>query len=229
MKELENLTEEQLQAELERRQTAKKEAEKKAKESYEKERDKLVTDLVLDAHNLYQLMVNFKTHAINELNAFHEKAKKYGDVRSHSKGGFGLRSENGAMKVKLVRNTKAEYDERADMAEDLIREFLADMVKKRDQKVFNLITALLERGKHNEFNPANITTLLKHESDFTDERWQKAMKLFKEAHNVVLISMNVEFYQKNNMDKDEPIILTLASIPVVEEEEVKANDPIESL
>lgn len=223
MKDLAELTEEQLQAELERRRAAKREQEKREREAYEAERNTLVESLVSEAVVLNRRMSDFKQTALARLNQFAKLAYRYGDIRSNSKGGFSLRSSDGTKKVALVRNTKTEYDERADLAEELIRDFLADMVKKRDLKTYNLLSDLLERGKHNEFNPANIAVLLKHEHDFEDPRWKKAMKLFKESYNLILISMNVEFYQKNSMDKDQAITLTFASIPVNEEVETGDN------
>lgn len=219
MKDLQNLTDDQLQAELKRREAQKREDEKAAKQAYETDRNALVTELINYAVDLHKQMAYFKGYALNELNGFAKKAYQYGDIRGNSKGGFSLRSADGTMRVSLVRNTKVEYDERADMAENLIRDFMTDMVKKRDIKVFNFIMALLERGKNNEFNPANIATIIKHEADFNDERWVKAIKLFKESHNVILISMNVEFYTKNSMDKDEAISLTFSSIPLTENAE----------
>lgn len=221
MKELETLTEDQLQAELDRRQAAKKEEAKKAKENYESNRNELVTHLVESAIELNKQMRFFKQHAIDNLNDFGKEAFKYGDIRKHSKGGFSLRSADGTMKVALVRNTKQEYDERADLAEKHLRDFLADMVKKRDQNAYEIITALLERGKAGEFNPAAIAALIKMEDRYTDERWVQAIKLFKESHNLILISMNVEFYFKNRMDKDEAITLTFASIPIEQETEAE--------
>lgn len=227
--ELEKLTEEQLQAELERRQAAKKDAEKKAKEDYEAKRDTLVRELLQGAIDLNSEMAFFKNFAVNELEKFYTEAKQYGDVRSNSKGGFSLRSADGNYKVMLERNTKAEYDERADMAEALLREFLTAMVKKRDQQAYNIITALLQRGKDGRFNPAAVAALLKMEDDFNDERWNKAMKLFKESHNNILIAMNVSFYRKNSMGKDISIPLTFASLPVEGTEEETGDTPEEKL
>ena len=224
---LEGLTNEQLQAELERRKSVEKEAEKERKKVYEANRNNLVTELVHEASDIYAQMAIFKIKAVEKLEEFYEEAKEYGNVKKSSKGGFSLRSADGDLMVKLVRNTKSYYDERANTAEDLIREFITDMVKKKDVAAFNLIMALLERGKNNEFNPANIATLIKKKDDFKDARWQRAIKLFEEAHNTVLISMNVEFYRKDKADKDQSIVLTLASIPLEEKED--QENPVNDL
>lgn len=216
---LSKLTSEELAAELAKREGQKKLAKQKAKEVYEADRDEIVGFLVDGAMRIHNDMVVFKNVAVDEMEEFYEKAKAYGDVRSNSKGGFGLRSNDGLFKVVLDRNTKVEYDERANLAEKLIREFLADMVKKRDQKAYEIITTLLQRGKDGNFNPAAVAALLKWEDSYEDERWVKAMQLFKESHNIIEIGMNVSFYKKNNEEKDEAISLTFSSIPVADKPE----------
>ncbi|MBN1652027.1 MAG: DUF3164 family protein [Bacteroidales bacterium] len=221
---LSKLPDNELLAELERREASKKEALKKKKLDYESDRDDLVNYLLTDALTLHAQLLMFKNVAVEELEAFYEKAKQYGDVRSHSKGGFSLRSNDGRYKVVLERNTKVELDERANMAEKLIREFLGDMVKKRDQKAYEIITTLLQRGKDGKFNPAAVAALLKWEDSYDDERWVRAMELFKESHNLTVIGMNVSFYRKNNEDKDEAISLSFSSLPVADMEPEDVSD-----
>lgn len=196
-----------------KREQERKEHELKRKD-YEDKRDKMVARLVSTAQALQQDMKMFKSLTILELEDFRKLANDYGDIRSNSKGGFTLRNADGSMKVMYERNVISEYDERADWAEDLLRNFLGDMVKKRDSAAYEVITGLLQRGSKGDFNPAAIAALLKMEDKFDDERWIKAIKLFKESYNSRLVAMNVSFFVKNSLDKDEAIKLTFASIPV---------------
>ncbi|WP_180327148.1 DUF3164 family protein [Labilibaculum manganireducens] len=210
------LSEEDLQAELDRRQEAKKREAIKAKENYETDRDKLVGSMINQALYINSVMGAFKGEAISRLDDFYERAKAYGDIRSTSKGGFSLRTSDGKFKVSYDRNTMVEYDERADLAEQQLREFLQHMVKKRDEKAYEIITTLLERGKSGQFNPIAINQLIKMEDKFNDPRWVKAVQLFKESHAVHLISYSVSFYVKNeDSGKDELVRLSLPSIPII--------------
>lgn len=182
------------------------------KAGYEAERHDLVVRLAKQAEELSIRLAEFKTIAVRQLEEFRKRAEEYGDIRSNSKGGFSIRNANGTYKVAYERNVVSEYDERADLAESLLREFLSDMVKKRDAQAYEIITGLLERGKRGDFNPAAVNALLKMKDKYTDERWVKAMALFIESFNTRLISMNVSFFKKNAMDKDVLIPLTFASI-----------------
>lgn len=218
MEGLKTLSEEDLQAELDRRQEAKKRQAIKAKEKYEGDRDELVKKMCGSALYIHQIMREFKTESIHKLDDFHAIAKAYGDIRSTSKGGFSLRSSDGEYKISYDRNTMVEYDERADLAEAQLRDFLAHMVKKKDSRAYEIITALLERGKSGKFNPIAINSLLKMEDKFNDPRWVKAMQLFKESHDVLLISYSVSFYTKDaETGKDEIVRLSLPSIPIISE------------
>lgn len=207
------LTVQELEAMLAEKKKQEKEAKRAMREAYEAERDQMVKYLIGRAAELNEAMSTFKQEAIEKLEAFRETAKEYGDIRSHSKGGFSLRSTDQSLMISYDRNTKSEYDERADMAEQLLKEFLEAKVKTRDKKAYRTVTALLTRNnKTGQFNPVSINSLLAIEDNYDDERWVKAMNLFKESYTNIFISMSVSFYKKNAQDKDELIPLTFASI-----------------
>jgi hypothetical protein len=210
---LKDLSLDELEALLEKRKKEEKEASRLARATYEAERDRLVTELISQAEKINQQMVAFKNEAVDKLEQFRETAKKYGDIRSNSKGGFSLRNTDQTLMVSYDRNTKSEYDERADLAEEQLRSFLEDKVKKRDRKAYRTIMALLTRNrKTGQFNPVGINSLLAIEDNYEDERWHKAMQLFKESYTNISISMSVSFYKKNDQDKDILIPLTFASL-----------------
>lgn len=211
---LSQLSEEELEKALKARKEKKRKEREKKKEEYEAKRDELVKRLVDDAMHIHTIMKEFKRDAIEELENFREVAREYGDIKRHSKGGFSLRHRESGAKVTYERNTKSEYDERADQAAELIREFLKDTVKKRYQEAYELISSLLAKNKAGDFNPSQIVKLIAMKDKFSDERWQKAIELFEECHNTILISMNVSFSQKNEMGKDINIPLTFASMDV---------------
>jgi hypothetical protein len=186
----------------------------KARESYEAGRDVLVAQLVARAKVLNDQMRDFKQYAIDQLEAFRETANDYGDIRKNSKGGFSLRHRASGEMVSLDRNSVPEYDERAASAEELLKEFLEDKVKKRDLPTYRTIMALMERNKQGDLTPSRIGSLLKVKDNYDDARWIKAMELFEESFRIREISYSVSFFRKDSMQKDQAIVLTFASIPV---------------
>lgn len=210
----ENFTTQELEQMLADRKKKEKEEKLAKKEAYEKKRDEFVYSMVKRAIVLHNEMKYFKKYCLEELEKMREEANDYGDIRSNSKGGFSLRHRETQEMVSLDRNSVPEYDERAAMAEGLIKEFIEDKVKKKDMQTYRTIMALLERNKQGDLTPSRVASLLKVRDNYDDERWKKAMELFEESFRIREISYSVSFFTKDNMGKDKAIALTFASIPV---------------
>lgn len=213
IKKAEDMSVEELQDLLKKKNAQRREQLLLEKQTYEQERDQTVQAMVEEALELHKRMVAFKAKTTARLESFRKSAQKYGDIRSNSKGGFSLRHSGQRFRVSYDRNTKAEYDERAALAEELLKEFLEDQVKKKDLQTFRTINALMTRNKKTgDFNPTSINSLIAIEDNYQDERWRKAIKLFKESYQVVEVSMSVSFYQKDEAGKDQLIPLSLTSL-----------------
>lgn len=198
-----------------------KEEEKKrqeARELYEIDRDEMILNLTTKAHELSQTLRVFKTEVFQEIEKFQEKAKEYGDVRSNSKGGFSLRTKNGELKISYERNIINEFDERADMALGLIKEFLETTVKKRDLKSYKIISTLLVRNKAGDLNVSRVIQLLDLRNEFDNEQWRKAMNLLEESYRDRPIAYGISFYTRNpKTGKDELIPLSFSSVDLIAE------------
>src|SRR5574343_1379353 len=133
----------ELEALLKMKQQEDRERRARDRENYEQKRDELVAELVQRAHVLHMQIGDFKQYAIDRLEEFREIANAYGDIRRNSKGGFSIRHRATNEMVSLDRNAVPEYDERAALAETLIKEFLEDKVKKRDLPTYRTIMALI--------------------------------------------------------------------------------------
>lgn len=213
MKELESLTVEELEKLLAEKKKEEKTDYLKKKAEYEKYRDNMVKSLTSEAEELNKKMQTFKDKVMKKMQGFKTKAEEYGDIRKHSQGGYSLRTTDQALKMAYERNSVPDYDERANMAEELLNEFLSDMVKKADHQAYNVIRTLMSRNKKGDFSPARINSLLAIKDNYKDERWKKAMQLFEESFSNRLISYSVSFYKKNEeTGKDDHINLSFASL-----------------
>lgn len=189
------------------------------KEEFESAGDNIADAYVEEAKAIRECLVDFKTRAINRMLEYREEANIYGGVRKGSKGGYSVRSRKTDNKIALVRDVKSEYDDRAKIAEQLIKEFLADKVKKRDQDSYEFIVSLLEKNAKGGYEPAMIAKLLKQKDRWQDERWQRAMQLFTEAHNTIFKKLNVRFWFKDPLtDEEVDVVLSFSALPVNKEE-----------
>ena len=212
MNNLENLSSADLEKLLAEKKKQEKEQRQKLKLEYEAKRDAMVSKMVALAIEQHKKLKEFKEQAMAQVEEFRELTKTYGDIKSNSKGGFGLRTKDQKYMMVLDRNTKPEYDERAGMAEQLLKEFLEDKVKKHDLKVYRTISALMERNKKGDYTPARIASLLKIKDNYDDHRWTKAMELFEESFQNRTVSMSLSFYMKDETGKDQLISLSFPSL-----------------
>ena len=215
LKILEQLDTKELERLLKEKKKLEKREYERKKRNYEDYRDKMIRELIEEAKRLHNELKAFKQKTFIKLLKFKQYAMKYGDIKKSSKGGFSLRTKDGRLMVKLERNLKNEFDERAELAVQLIQDFLKDKVYKRDRVVYDMIMQLLARNKRGDLNIARVWQLLQMREKFDDPRWVKAMQLMEEAYMNRPVSYSLSFYEKDPVtEKDELLSLSLPSIPV---------------
>lgn len=200
---------EQMLAEKKKQQV---ENEKAARAKYVKERDALIINLSLVAMTMNKELEKFSLNAHEAMRQQRIKLDEYGGIRKNSKGGFQLMTEDGEYKIKYDYHGIADYDERANKAEELLKDFLQDTIKKKDKGLYNIIVSLLERNKAGQLEFSRISSLYKYENDYDDPRWREAIKLFKESFVVKGSKMQPRFYKRAENGTYELINLNFSSI-----------------
>mgnify|MGYP001627236097 CR=1 FL=1 len=206
-------------AELERIVEARKkqetDAEKAKREAYEKNKNNLVYALCHFGIQLNDELLEFKQKAFNELRKFYEEMKAYGDVKEANKGNFSIKSADGKYMIKYSRQAIGSFDERANLAEQKLREFLAETVKKREKAIYELVMGLLERNKlSGDFDSNNIQKLYKLEDKFDHPLWKESIKLFKESFNETGTNYYARFFAQDSTGKFKNIDLNFSSLNV---------------
>lgn len=212
VKSIDNMSTEELETYLNSRREDKRKAELKARTEYEEFIEKSTSRIVGEALNLHLNMETFFTETTKSLQEMKIKLNEYGEIKSNSKGGFSRVTRDGKHKIVYRYTTISDWDERAEKAESLLRDFLADFVKKRDIKMYNIISALLERNTEGNLEYSRIQSLYSRESEFDDPRWKEAIKLFKESYRAVDSKMRIEVYERSAVSqKWQPVSLNLSS------------------
>jgi len=212
MADLANLTTEELEALLAQRKKEEKERERKEREAYEKFIDDKTSQVVREAMGLHNHMTNFHNKTIKDLEAMREKLNQYGAIKSTSKGGFMRKTKDGNYKVIYRYTSRGDWDERGEKAEGLLKDFLSDFVKKRDLKMYKVVSALLERNKEGKLEYSRMQSLYALENEFDDPRWKEAIRLFKEGFKPTDSKMRIEIHKRNETSgKWEPVSFNLSS------------------
>ena len=187
----------------------KREAEKKA---YEKEKDTTIESLWEEAEDLEQRASRLKNKCHVVMQQQQEKLNEYGGIRSNSKGGFSLPHSNGLIKVTRTRDTVPVWDERASKAVELIKDFLADTVKKRDADTYELLMEFVAKNENGDLEYEKVINLFKHQDRFTDPRWVNGLQLVKESYSLHFKSFGYEFKRKDANGKWQGLTLNFSSL-----------------
>lgn len=209
-----NMTEEQLEQELERRKKEKQRAENAKRKKYEQDREDLVNDLIIAAEHNHEALMLLKQQSFEKIQEFHKTMLEYGDVIKSSKGGFSIRDKADEQRVTFSIQNKKGFDERAEAAELKLMSFLESFVKKRDKKIYKMVMSLLERTNTGDFDVNLISRLYSMENDFEHPDWVDAIKLFKESYQPSKSTSYITFSKRDNAGKWQTIGLNFSSLPI---------------
>lgn len=197
---------------LAKRKNTERNQREKARKEYEWQRDNIIKTLIKDATAISEEMERFKEFCHEEMNAQQEKLNEYGGIRSNSKGGFSITTSDGTLRVTRRRDTEPTWDERAKKAEELIKDFLHDTVKKRDIDLFDILIGFVERNQKGDLEYSKVFSLIRHRDKFTDDRWVEGLRLLEESFGNHLKGYAYEFKTKSEGDKWKSLTMNFSAV-----------------
>jgi DNA-binding TFAR19-related protein (PDSD5 family) len=203
---------EQLQAQLAKKAEAERKAKQKEKEAYERNRDRNIKKVVDFALKISDKVKAAKQDIALMMEEQHVALTEYGGIRSNSKGGFSVTSSDGMMRITRTRDTEPFWDERGTKAVAMLKEFLEDTAKKRDQKLFEILMGFLTRNEKGDLEYAKVFHLIKHRASFDDPRWTEGLDLLQESFNINLRGYGYEISVKDTAGKWQKVNLNFTSL-----------------
>ena len=176
----------------------------------DKKRDKVVTKLCKDAEKLSEALKNFKEKAMKCVEDYLDYvADKNGISIKTKKGNKVLFDFSRDYKVELRVAEHIDFDERLQLARELIGECIKKWAKNSDDKIKILVEDAFRVDKKGRIDRNRILGLTKLE--IRDKEWQKAMKLIKDSIQVIGRKPYIRFWKKSG-DDFEVIPLDIAGI-----------------
>lgn len=207
------LSTQELEQLLKKRKATEAKRLEKERAEYEADRDKKVFDMLITAKNLSRELAEFKQYCHIEMDKQSIKLTEYGKIRSNSKGGFMLKNGDDTLRVTRRRDTEPSWDERAVKGESLIKDFLADTIKKKDLKLYEILIGFLERNQNGDLEYSRVMDLYKHEEKYDDPRWREGLRLMKESFSNHFKAYGYEFKMRNEATgKWENVLLNFSSL-----------------
>lgn len=175
-------------------------------------RDELVGELTKLAAQQQQKMLSFKHNIMNEVKTFVAlSADEYNVKLGGKKGNITLLSFNGTQKIQLAVTELLQFDERLQIAKQLIDQCIHDWSSGANDRIRTLVEHAFQVDKQGQVSTGRILSLRK--LDMRDERWDEAMKAIADSIQITDSKEYIRFYQRRTADDAwQPIALDLAAL-----------------
>lgn len=102
-------------------------------------------------------------------------------------------------------NRVKRFDERADIAEKRLIDYLSKWIKQRGDgernPIYKLAMSLLQRNEYGDLDYKSISRLYELEEDFNDTEYTEIMQLFRESNTVEGNVIRFYFEEKDELNK----------------------------
>lgn len=175
-------------------------------------RDDLVKEIVEKARAQSQALAAFKAGVFGDIEAFVQlSAEKYNAKIGGIKGNITLLSFDGRYKVQRAISENLVFDERLQVAKELIDQCIHEWSQGARAEIRALINDAFQVDKEGKVNAGRILSLRRLE--IQDEKWQQAMKAISESLQVAGTKAYVRVYERvGDTDQYRPINLDVAAV-----------------
>lgn len=172
----------------------------------------LVVELVAKATELSTVLTKFKSSAFADIGAFVDlSAEQYGVRIGGKKGNITLLSFDGRHKVVLQVQEHLVFDERLQVAKQLIDECLQVWTQGSRDEIKALINDAFQVNKEGKINTNRVLGLKR--LDIRDEKWQCAMQAIADSVQIAGSKPYIRIYERvGETDQYRAISLDLAAI-----------------
>ena len=205
---LSQLSPEELQAELDRRNADIIAGKQRQRKAYEDLKEQTIISLCTSALTINETLKAFKLKVFEDMQTIYEMLKEYSSRHADGKGNF--RIEHGNYRVSYKRQGKPTFDERSHQAEKHIIDFVNSKFE-NDVDTKDLVMSLLERKK-GELDINLVQKLYAMEDRFQDENWKRGIELLKESYSFSHSKDYIGFEVKNDKGEWLPINLQFSNI-----------------
>ena len=175
-------------------------------------RDELVHEIVAKARAQSEQLAKFKAGVFGDIEAFIQlSGEKYGVAMGGKKGNVSLLSFDGKYKVQRAVSESLAFDERLQIAKELVNECIHLWSEGSRSEIRALINDAFQVDKEGRVNTARILSLRRLE--IKDEKWQLAMRAIGESIQVAGSKTYFRVYERvGDTEQYQPISLDIAGV-----------------
>jgi hypothetical protein len=177
----------------------------------DKLRDSVVREIVSEAIKLSDVLSDFKARAMGDIETFIAlSAEKYKVNYGGKKGNVSLMSFDGAYKVMIAISDRICFDERLQIAKQLIDECFKEWTSDSRVEIKALIDMAFKVDKQGKINTERILGL--HRLNITHVKWQTAMAAINDSIMVSSTKEYIRIYKRDAKGDYHQINLDVAAL-----------------
>ena len=183
-------------------------AEKKLKEAakrknYQKMRNRFIASTEKRVRKYVKEGMALKKWLHDEADTFYNAMKGYGGLKRDEQLGFTVGNDN--FRIQVKGNRVKRFDERADIAEKRLIDYLNRWIQSKGEgernPVYKLAMSLLQRNEAGDLDYKSVSRLYELEQDFNDTEYTSIMQLFRESNIVEGTVVRFYFEEKDEMNR----------------------------
>lgn len=162
----------------------------------DKLRDQTVTDIIERVMGMRDTLNEFRLKVKNDIFAFiNLSAEKYGKKHGGVKGNITLTTYDGKYKIVIANNETLEFDERLQIARDLIGECLEEWSSGARAEIKLLVNDAFKVDQKGKVSTPRILGL--NRLDIKHPKWQQAMQAINESKQVAQSKQYLRIYKRD--------------------------------
>ncbi|NWO05344.1 MAG: DUF3164 family protein, partial [Alteromonadaceae bacterium] len=162
-------------------------------------RDDLVMEVIAKVKDLQEQMIRVKAEIATEVEAFLElSAREYDTTYGGKKGNVTLASFDGQYQVKRAVSDHLQFDERLQVAKELIDQCIHEWTAGSRSEVQALVEHAFQTDREGKINTARVLGL--RSLDIKHEKWQQAMQAIMDSIQVTGSKSYLRFYERKGQD-----------------------------
>jgi len=175
-------------------------------------RDDTVRRIIKNAAETQDAMRTFKRQAMDDISTFLSiAADQYNVKMGGRKGNLSLVSFDGRYKVLVAVSDSLNFDERLQIAKQLVDECIHEWAKDSNDNIRALVEHAFQTDKQGNINTGRIFSLMRLKID--DAKWEQAMQALKDSIQVTATSQYLRLYERiKDTDKYQQIALDIAGL-----------------
>jgi len=175
-------------------------------------RNNMINDLRQKALKVSQEIANFKADAEGDIEAFMQlSAEQYGVKWGGKKGNVALRNYNGSAQVKIQKQDIQAFNERLQVAKELIDEIIIEKSEGIDEVIKALMLNVFNTTKEGKVNKTELQRL-KDMKTLNHPKWPMVLKALNDSINIIGTREYINFYERDEHGKMQLIVLNIAGL-----------------